>query len=140
MDNTLNSCSTKSFGGPAAAHVRDGTDEELIVDSHLTMSGMYSRAITGVNKIPTEGGGPSICKHWRRRSQCKECRGSSICEHGRQRSQCKECGGASVCEYGRRALKCKKTNGDKPSTRVTAQWVPYSANIEILNSTVYPVI
>ena len=54
METTLNSTwnSTKSSQGPAAAHVRDGTDKELIADSHLTMSGMYCRAINDTNILP----------------------------------------------------------------------------------------
>ena len=89
MENTLNS----SSAGHAAAHIRDGTDEELIIDSHLTMSGMYCRAINGANILSKECGDISLCKHGRR--------GASICEHGRHRSSCKECGGASICEHGR---------------------------------------
>ena len=100
--------STKSTGGPAAAHVRDDTDEKLIVDSHLTMSGMYDRAINGANILPKERGGISLCKHGGPRNLCKEYDSASICEHGRHRNHCKECGGASICEHGRQRSRCKE--------------------------------
>ena len=32
-----------------------------------------------------------ICKHNRRKSTCKECRGGSICPHNRRKSDCKQC-------------------------------------------------
>ena len=63
--------STKSSGGPAAAaHVRDGTDEELIVHSRLTLSGMYCRAINGVNILPKECEGISLFVNMRDHEIC----------------------------------------------------------------------
>ena len=53
----------------------------------------------------------SVCKHFRRRSQCKDCKGSQICEHFRQRAYCKDCKGSQICEHSKRKSTCKDCNG-----------------------------
>jgi hypothetical protein len=51
------------------------------------------------------------CKHNRRRTECKDCRGGAICEHIRVRSKCKDCKGGSICEHGRLRSLCKDCKG-----------------------------
>jgi hypothetical protein len=52
-------------------------------------------------------GGSGMCKHGRRKAQCKDCGGSGICEHGRLKAQCKDCGGSAICEHGHIKYRCK---------------------------------
>ena len=54
-----------------------------------------------INARGLKGGGSQICKHDRRRSECKERLGSSICPRKRRKSTCKECGGSQICQHDR---------------------------------------
>ena len=54
---------------------------------------------------------PTLCKHQRRKSRCKDCGGSEICEHQRIKSRCKDCRGSSFCEHQRRKSQCKDCRG-----------------------------
>lgn len=51
------------------------------------------------------------CKHNRKKSRCRECKGVGICEHDKRRHNCGECGGISVCKHGREKRKCKECGG-----------------------------
>jgi hypothetical protein len=55
-----------------------------------------------------ECGGSLVCKHGKRKSRCKECGGNEICQHDRRKSDCKECGGSRICQHGRRKDRCKE--------------------------------
>ena len=51
----------------------------------------YYRYSKGELELGHWNGKRWLCKHNRRKSQCKECGGASICKHNRQKSQCHIC-------------------------------------------------
>ena len=51
------------------------------------------------------------CKHNKRKSRCKDCKGNSICEHNVDKYNCKKCKGPSICVHGIQKSYCKKCKG-----------------------------
>jgi len=56
-------------------------------------------------------GSDSICKHNKRKTYCKECKGSSICKHNKNKQICRECKGSSICEHNKIKTYCKECKG-----------------------------
>ena len=52
-----------------------------------------------------------ICKHFKRRTHCYDCKGSAICSHGKRRQYCKLCGGVSLCKHGHDKHNCVPCKG-----------------------------
>ena len=48
-----------------------------------------------------------LCKHKKRKSQCKECDGGCFCEHGKIKYYCKECDGVGLCKHRIKRYRCK---------------------------------
>jgi hypothetical protein len=52
-----------------------------------------------------------LCKHKKRKEQCRECGGSAFCIHDIQKAQCRECGGSAFCIHDIRKDKCRECGG-----------------------------
>ena len=55
------------------------------------------------------------CRHGRRASQCRECRGSAFCTHGKRKARCSACGGSTICfKHNRKdKYKCAQCKTEK---------------------------
>jgi hypothetical protein len=92
-----------------------------------------------------------VCKHSRRKEDCKECStkrcvhlrrlyscidcgGAGTCEHKVIRSTCRQCGGGSMCKHGKRRCRCnqckvparrqqtpKRSHSDRPNAIVSLE-------------------
>ena len=57
-------------------------------------------------------GGEDLCSdHFRRKDQCKDCKGRAICNHGVIKYSCIACKGSAICTHGRRKYRCVQCNG-----------------------------
>ena len=66
--------------------------------------------------------GHLVCKHNRRQSMCKQCKGGSICEHGKQRHWCSECGGKARCQHGKQRSRCRECGGQGICSHDRLRW------------------
>ncbi len=60
-----------------------------------------------------ECGGKGICSHNKIRSSCKDCNGSQICIHKNYKNTCKECGGKGICKHNRKKSECIDCHPEK---------------------------
>uniref|UniRef100_A0A0G4FTX4 Uncharacterized protein n=1 Tax=Chromera velia CCMP2878 TaxID=1169474 RepID=A0A0G4FTX4_9ALVE len=86
---------------------RRGRTVKALQGTENNREGRHSGGETGKGK----GSGKRMCRHGRKKYDCKECGGKGICEHGHRKRDCKECRGTGVCKRERQKRGCKEPGG-----------------------------